>query len=306
MMLKSFRGDVALAMRLVDSFHAFNQENLPLTIVVPGEDADLFSPLAGPTITVMDESAFDADMAAEPFGGMRLGYVNQQIIKLAFGQLNIYDDYLVLDSDMIFVRPFKRSDFMFDEDTPFSILVEDNDLQTDGRYFDEQWQSRSQHLQRIKELVGLDDPRTLTCHNHQVFSAAVLRSLFTDFMEPKGYSYADLIRLAPYEFSWYNFWLQKSHVIPVAIREPVVKMLHHDGHHLEYAVRGTTLDDVARGYVGLVINSSFARVWPDISPDETQSTTLSRYVPASVLAAALAKKAKLIPRLFESRNQGNN
>ena len=298
MMLKSYRGDFPLAQRLVESFTAYNRDGLPLTIVVPEEDETLFEQLATDHISVISEAPFHHELVSEPFGDMRVGYINQQIVKLAFWELDLYDDYFVVDSDMVFVRPFLREDFMADTDTPYSILVEDNELQTDARYYREQWQSRDQHLARIKELVELSDRRTLTCHNHQVFSAAVLRSLKSDFMEPRNYTYADLIRLSPYEFSWYNFWLQKSHVIPIVIREPLVKMLHHDGHHLEYAVRGTTLEDVARGYVGIVINSSFARIWPDITPDEPSSATVSRYVPATILAAALARKVRLLPRLF--------
>lgn len=305
MMLKSYRGDFSLAQRLVDSFNDFNREGLPLTIVVPAADKDLFAQLGGEHITIRDETPFAEELVAEPFGDMRVGYINQQIIKLAFWELDIYDDYFVVDSDMVFIRPFFRKDFMVDDDTPYSVLVEDNDLHTDARYFDEQWQSRERHLERIKELIGLQDRRTLTCHNHQVFSSTVLRSLKVDFMEPRGHTYADLIRLSPYEFSWYNFWLQKSHVIPVVIREPLVKMLHHDGQHLEYAVRGTTLEDLSRGYLGLVINSSFARIWPDITPHEPSSATISRYVPASVLVAALARKAKLIPRLLRSARRND-
>jgi hypothetical protein len=294
MMLKSYRGDFPIASRLVESFSKYNHDSLPLTIVVPPEDTELFTSLQGTNIKVLEESALQQYLATEAFADMRLGYINQQIVKLAFWELDIYDDYLVIDSDMVFVRPFARIDFMLDADTPFSVLVEDNDLQTDARYFAEQWRSRREHLARIKETLGFADPRSLTCHNHQVFSAAVLRSLKQDFMEPHGYSYADLIRIAPYEFSWYNFWLQKSQAIPIAIREPFVKMLHHDGQHAEYALRGTTLDDVARGYVGLVINSSFARIWPDITPDEPTSVTLSRYVPASVLASAFLQKFRLL------------
>ena len=298
MMLKSYGGDLDLARRCVESFDRFNAEHIPLTIVVPASDLPAFTALENSDITVLDESIFDDYLVSEPFGDMRVGYINQQIVKLGFWERDIYDDYFVVDSDMVFVRPFFRTDFMFDADTPYSVLVEDNDLQTDRRYNTEQWQSRARHLARIKELVELEDQRTLTCHNHQVFSGIVLHSLKEDFMQPNGYTYADLIELSPYEFSWYNFWLQESQSIPIVIREPLVKMLHHDGQHLEYALRGTTVEDVARGYLGLVINSSFARVWPDITPDEPTSTTVSRYVPASILLSALAQKIRLLPKLM--------
>ncbi len=66
---------------------------------------------------------------------------------------------------------------MFDETTPYTVLVEDNELKVEPRYYAEHWQGREAHLRRIQELVGLDDRRLLTCHGHQVFSSTVLASL---------------------------------------------------------------------------------------------------------------------------------
>lgn len=301
MMLKSYRGDFDRAQSLVRSFQKHNSDGVDLEILVPPADVELFSSLAAGHVTVYSEELLAEHLVSEPFGDMRVGYINQQIVKLAYGELNQFSNYLVLDSDMVFVRDFFVSDFMFDESTPYSFLVEDNELRVDRRYYEQYWESRAEHLEHIRQLVGLDDPRVLTCHNHQVFSTTVLKSLKTDFMEPRSMSYADLLREAPYEFSWYNFWLQKSNVIPVIIREPAVKMLHHEGQHLEYALRQLTLDDVARGYVGLVVNSNFARVWADVVPEEDTSTTLSRYVPASTLVKALALKGKLLFAPFKKK-----
>ena len=111
-------------------------------------------------------------------------------------------------------------------------------------------------------------------------------------MVPRGWSYADLLAQAPYEFTWYNMWLQKSRVIPLEMREPLVKVFHHEGQHLEYALRRVTLDDIARGYVALVINSNYARSWGDVDADQTPEETLARYVPYAVLAKAMAIKAR--------------
>ena len=54
-------------------------------------------------------------------------------------------------------------------------------------------------------------------------------------------------------------WLQKSHVIPIHARESFVKVFHHEGQHMEYLIRGIKNDDVARGYLALVVNSNFER-----------------------------------------------
>ena len=295
LMLKSYGPDALRAERLVQSFQRFNDDALHLTIVVPPADLPDFLHLAGDTVDVMDETPFAGYLVDSPVAGVSPGYANQQIVKLAFWELDRYENYLVLDSDAVFIRPFRAADFMADDRTPYSILVEDNDLKCDPRYFREHWQGREVHLRRIQELVGLNDQRLLTCHNHQVFNRQVLQSLKTEFMGPRGWSYRNLIQEAPYEFSWYNFWLQRSKVIPIEIREPWFKMLHHEGHHMEMALRGLTLEDYARGYVGLVVNSSFAREWADLSPDEPASRTVARYVGLGTLASALGRRVAMLP-----------
>ncbi len=95
--------------------------------------------------------------------------------------------------------------------TPYTVLVEDNELKVEPRYYEQHWQGREAHLRRIQELVGLDDRRLLTCHGHQVvLGDESSRRSRTDFMEPRGWTYVDMLAEAPYEFTWYNMWLQKS------------------------------------------------------------------------------------------------
>ncbi len=201
----------------------------------------------------------------------------------------------------MFVRDFGRDDFMFDATTPYTVLVEDNELKVEPRYYEEHWKGREIHLRRIQELVGLDDRRLLTCHGHQVFSATVLASLKHDLMEPRGWDYKDMLAEAPYEFSWYNFWLQKCKVIPIEIREPLVTTFHHEGQHLEYALRRVTPEDIARGFVGVVVNSNFANAYGDSDPGESAEATLARYVPPGTLARAIAIQARASVRRRLSR-----
>jgi hypothetical protein len=292
LLLKSYGGDADLAERMIASFTRFNVEGLPLYIVVPDEDVPRFEAFSGENVTVLPESRLGQYLVSEPVAGVRPGYINQEIVKLAFWELGLADNYFCVDSDAVFVRPFGRDDFMLDETTPYTILVEDNELKVEPRYYEQHWQDREIHLRRIQELVGLHDRRLLTCHGHQVMSSTVLRSLKEEFLEPRGWSYADMLAEAPYEFTWYNMWLQKSQVIPVAAREPLVKTFHHEGQHLEYALRGIGPDDIARGFVGVVVNSNYARGWSPSSAAEAPEETLARFVEYPVLAKALALKVR--------------
>jgi hypothetical protein len=290
-LLKSYRGDLDLAKRLIASFNAFNPESIHLFALVPAEDLELFAGFQSDTITVLSEEPLAHHFTAEPLAGIRPGYINQEIVKLSFWELGLAENYFCVDSDAVFVRPISRDDFMLDETTPFTVLVEDNELKVEPRYYAQHWQGREVHLRRIQELVGINDRRILTCHGHQIFSATVLRSLKTDLMEPRGWDYKDMLAEAPYEFTWYNMWLQKSRVIPIAMREPLVKVFHHEEQQVEYALRGITNEDIARGYVALVVNSNYARSQSKQSTEDTAADTLARYVPVTSLLRAIVIKA---------------
>jgi hypothetical protein len=292
MLLKSFSGDLEYAKRLVASFHAYNGEGIHLYVVVPPEDVPAFAPLGGDDVTVLSEAELGKHLVASPVGGMRPGYINQEIVKLSFWELGLASNYFCVDSDAVFIRPFGRDDFMRDESTPYSVLVEDNELKVEPRYYREHWVTREESLRRIQQLVGLDDPVIRTCHGHTVFSAIVLRSFTDDYLTPRGWDYADALDEAPYEFSWYNFWLQKSGVIPVHQREPLVKVFHNEDQHLEYILRGITVDDIARGYVGLVINSNYSRDLGLVSPDAPKPEALSPYLSYGEVGQLIAAKAK--------------
>lgn len=295
-LLKSYAKDFKHAERMVESFHQHNRDNLPLFIVVPDDDLDLFRTLVRGKTELIPESAFAEYLVDEPLWDLRPGYINQEIVKLAFWEKGLAKNYFCADSELIFVRDFGPDDFMFDGSTPYSVLVEDNELKVEPRYFAQHWEGREKHLRHIQELVGLEDRRIMTCHGHQVMSGLVLASLKQDFMGPRGWTYKDLLAEAPYEFSWYNLWLQKSRTIPIIQREPLVKTFHHEGHEMEYALRGISTRDIARGFIGVVVNSNYYDSFDAGIRAEDPASVLARYVDPATLTRALTLQAKASTR----------
>jgi hypothetical protein len=292
-LVKSYGPDFAYAERLMASLDRHNVTRIPTWIVVPDEDISDFLPFENDHRHLIGESNFAHLLADEPIGGLAPGYANQEIVKLSFWELGLVDNYFAVDSDAVFVRDFGRSDLMFDDETPFTVLVEDNDLKVDSDYFERYWLARESSLKVIQFEMGMEDRRLLTCHGHQIMSGKVLRSLREDFMESRGWTYRDLLQRAPYEFSWYNMWLQHSQTIPIYAREPLIKVLHSADDHLRYAITGTTLADVSRGYLGIVVNSNFARTWgTDVAADEDSAVTISRYLSWSLIMRAVRIKAR--------------
>lgn len=292
LLLKSYRGDHPYAERLVESFHRHNVDHLTLYIVVPDEDLPLFTPLVGDTVQLLGESVLAQYLVSEPFGGLRVGYANQEIVKLAFWELGLAANYFCVDSDAIFIADFAAADFMAEQDVPFTVLVEDRELAVEPTYHDRYWLERQAALRRIQAEVGLDDPLVRTCHGHQVFSARVLRSFKDTFLAARGWEYKDALMVAPYEFTWYNMWLQRDHTIPLHVREPYAKVFHHEGHHLEYILRGITVEDIARGYLLLVVNSNYSRDLGLMDPHAGKPEALAPYLSYGETAALVAAKVK--------------
>jgi hypothetical protein len=268
-------------------------------VVVPESDQDLFSSIIVEKTELISENAFAQHLVDHEVHGIRPGYINQEIIKLAFWELGLAANYFCVDSDAEFIREFRVTDFMFDHHTPYAVLVQDLELAVEPEYFNQYWKTREREIAVIAETVGLDTRVVLTCHGHTVFSSEVLTSFVSDFLKPRGWTYADALALSPYEFTWYNVWLQKSNVIDIHPREPWIKVFHNESQHLEYLMRGVTLADIARGYLGVVVNSNYSRGAGVIDAGSTKSMNIARYLSYGEVASVMkAKFADTVSRRF--------
>ena len=292
MLCKSYSGDFEYAQRMVKSFHQFNSDSIQLFVVVPETDLELFAPLSGDLVTLLSEQLLTHHLVDHEVHSMRPGYINQEIVKLSFWELGLAWNYFCVDSDAEFIEPFSVSDFMFDSGTPYSVLVQDLELAVEPEYYNQYWVSREAELRSIAELVGVDSRVVLTCHGHTVFSLRVLQSFVNDFLNPRDWTYSDALEFSPYEFTWYNMWLQKSRVIAIHPREPWIKVFHNQSQHMEYVLRGIELSHIARGYLGVVVNSNYSRGLGVVNADSSHSDSIATYLSYPQLAAILVSKVK--------------
>jgi hypothetical protein len=292
MLLKSYGQDLEYARRLVGSFHEHNSDDMLLYCIVPPDDVSSFSSLGSSTVTVLSEAELGGHLVAEDVNGYRRGYINQEIVKLAFWELGLADDYFCVDSEAVFIRDFSRADFMAPDGFPYTVLVEDNELKVEPRYYREHWVTRERMIRRIADEIGFDDPVLRTCHGHQVFSSVVLRSFVDEFLAPRGWDYRDALAVSPYEFSWYNLWLQKTEAIPIHQREPFVKVFHNESQHLEYLMRGIQVADIARGYLAVLVNSNFSRDIGMVDPHASKPESLAPYLSYGEVVKVITEKVR--------------
>jgi len=302
-MLKSYAPDLHYAERFIESFKRYAMEEIPLYVVVPDADMADFELVVGELGIVLPESLWADQLVDYPIHGNNPGYVNQEIIKLAFAEKGFLRNYLCADSEAVFIRPFGVSDFMDPSGVPYSFITEDHELHVDPTYFANYWQSRDRSLRRIREYFNLPSEPLATCHNMAVFSSELVLTL-KEYLKERGVTWAGAMEISPYEFAWYNFWVEKTVGNERIIREPIVLMLHQASRHVEYALKGMTEADLARGYVAILVNSGFAEDHGVINFQEPLSATLARYVNYRILMGAMFErlfvKAPRVRRLLGS------
>ena len=257
MFCKTYSGDLKRFQLMLSSFNEHNVDKINLVVSVPESELSMFSKFKSKTVAVIsDESYAGKYFTNEKLYGLSVGYCNQEICKLAFWESKLAKNYLCLDSDLFFIRDFHESDFMADADTPYTILVMDKDLAIEKHYH-EFWLWRQQLIKKIYDAVELNDRRLRTCHGMQVMNARVLKSLKDDFMKPHKYDYADLIAIAPYEFTWYNAWFQKCGLVREMAVEPFFKTFHMRIEYTMSRLRQLDLTDLAYSYIGIILNGNW-------------------------------------------------
>jgi len=260
MYCKTYSVDIDRFKVMLDSFAQHNKDNIKLYVSVPAHELNLYSEIESKinnVVVISDESFAEPYLATIGHWGMSIGYANQEICKLTFFKTGFAENYLTIDSDAYFIRDFFVSDFMFDTNKPYTVLVMDKDLSCERHYRDTHWIGRQESIKRIYQSVGLNDRRLRTCHGMQVMNTRVLMSLQDDFMTPLKLTYNDLLGIAPYEFTWYNAWFQKSKLVEEYAVEPFFKTLHMRPEYVFSRLRLLREEDLSYAYVGIVMNSKW-------------------------------------------------
>ena len=100
---KSYYKDFDRFKTLLESVKLYNVDSIPFYVSVPTSDIPLFKQLEGVEV-VSDDSIYNTKSS---------GWLQQQIIKSNFWKLDVCENYLCLDSDCYFIKPFKVSDLMY-------------------------------------------------------------------------------------------------------------------------------------------------------------------------------------------------
>jgi hypothetical protein len=259
---KSYRDDVLRAKQLIRSVERFNSEGLSLFVSVPSADLALFREhCAGQAcIFLTDEEIIAANpmIDGNQFAGLA-GGLAQQVVKSEFWRLAHATNYVCLDSDCYFLRPFAKSDFLAPDGAPYTVMHESKELlhfaEVAGLAKIER--DRSRECEEIMSLFGRTGRYWDFGPVPVVWSAKVWRDLDDKYLKPKGQSLVDAIRQHPGELRWYGEALLAYGSIPLWPVEPFFRCYHYEEQYYFWRRAGETDEQLARHYLGVVMQSNW-------------------------------------------------
>lgn len=256
---KSYGPDVYRAKNLLESINKYNSDNIPFYISVPSSDIELFKQTLGDSgYTLLKDEDID---------NLNEGWKGQQIVKSQFWKLGLCENYVCIDSDCFFIKPFFISDFMFDENTPYTICHEYK------HYFEfiqkhpyislheqmpfDQRASFVKEREHIMNLFG----RTGVIYDFgpgpTIWSTKVWKSLEDNYIKYNNILFSDLIKLNGSEFTWYGEWLLYSQEIRLIPKGPLFKNYHYPYLYQYDKQYGYDIEKISKLYLGIGMQSIY-------------------------------------------------
>lgn len=253
---KSYRNDLARVQVLAESIERYNVDKIPFYVSCPGSDFDLFKKsLPSSVILIKDE-----DIVGKVYDQ---NWTTQQIIKSQFWKFIKTKNYLCIDSDSYFIKPFYLNDFIVKDDTPYTVIHQQKNLfQWTARFsrelgFDPQI-SFNDSRDKIGNLFGRDfkvnydfGPNTV------IWSSKVWQSLEEGYIQPNNLTFEQLIQYESSEFTWYGEWLLASKAIELYPIEPLFLVFHYPLQLKQFYDMGYTEQDISKCYLGLTMTSNW-------------------------------------------------
>ncbi len=259
---KSYSSDLMRAAELAESVRRFNADSLPFYISVPENDLDLFKNRigTGDISWICDEDIIHSNRNISLSSYHALpGQISQQIVKAEFWRLNPLSCYLCIDSDSIFIRDFRNSDFIISDGVPYTVMHE-------GKNFYEfcfvnGLANVIEEFEIMKDKLRSIFARRGPLYNFGPFPVSWHRHVWNDleknYLVPEGKTIIDAIRSVPSEAFWYGEALLKYRSIEIFPREPYFKAYLFLEEYEHDRKMGVTHNTLRKMYCGIVYQSNW-------------------------------------------------
>lgn len=217
---KSFNRDLKVSLRLYESYEKFVKPTPPFYVVMPEKEKSLFfkyfteakdkKQINHLPVFLTEQEVFKRCGKDVYTKSMKMrGWQQQQVVKLCFGKLGIADNYLTIDSDTYFTRPFDTNILFHNGQARTyapSIIKKNNKHQasTDKMF--------SEFTQINMFLTGKSEDYNNFILGFGMWSSEMIKELDGFIYHKKQYNFADLINLVPLEMQWYGVFVYTHHL----------------------------------------------------------------------------------------------
>ena len=259
---KSYRRDFIRLKRLLESINQFNQDEIPFYISTPEDQhAELITILGDMNYHwVSDESIVAANSKApQGIEKTRSGSLSQQVIKSEFWRLGISENYVCLDSDCVFIKPFGRSDFLASDGNPYTVIYQNKEFfqLAANRNYAKVANNLRVEGDTVKALFGRLGPNYYCPCPPFIWSAKVWRSLDENYLIPRNLSFWDISTESHPETLLYLEALLNYRAIPLYPIEQLFRIYYYDWHFFLQRRLGESLQKLTGNYLGVIYQSSW-------------------------------------------------
>lgn len=227
--IKTYKDDYLAFTKLIKSIEKFNADKIPVYVSINDDDYEYFvKNINNPElILIKDSDIYQCNI--------KDGWRYQQVIKTQFYRLNISKNYLCIDSDSEFITSFKKSDFLYNSDTPYTIMHE-------SKPFLEMVNQIKLDSNDIFFRNATIATRKLIKNNHTkiwdfgpspyIWSCLVWKSFNETFLVSQNMSFENFINeidkeTPPSETVIYGEYLLQTNLIPIYPVEGFFKVYHY-------------------------------------------------------------------------------
>jgi len=274
---KTFRRDHLRTRNMLTSLREFNSESIPVFISHPRADGEFFDDMCAQfeVTRVYDEDIYRSNPHHKIDVLPKLsGNLSQQIIKSEFWRLRLCEEYLCVDSDMVFTRPFGMADLRASNGDLYTVLHEGKDLlnAAASRGLNKIVRNFHADSERIKKWFGRSGPDYDFGPSPFLWSAKVWNCLDKDYLRPRGLTLTDVIREYGSEVRWYGETLLASEVIPLHPIGPLATSYHYEWQYTEEQ-HGKFHFSGAETHIGKVLQSNWDK---SLEPSFSKKPFVSR------------------------------
>lgn len=274
LLCKSYREDLFRARRLAESTQRFNDSHIPVYFSVPSQDLSTFQQTLShiPCTFLTDETILKKTCQA--YGDIPRsfpGHLLQQLVKLEFWRMNLCENYVWIDSDSYFIRPFQKDDFFYNENTPYTVCHDSEELRRFSKTYDPiVMQDFENMAKKFQCQFGRSGPYYNFGYPPIIWSCRILKSLYEDYLKKKATTIFQLLQQYPCEMQLYGEYLLYSKIVPMIPIDPLFKVFHYAEQFLESQMKGESEFSLSQHYSGIVMQSNWAR----LSKTKTMTTEI--------------------------------